>query len=43
MGPGATFWFQHYITPLDANTVSIFGATELDRGRSWPGRRRARC
>jgi len=24
MGPGATFWFQHHITPLDANTVSIF-------------------
>jgi hypothetical protein len=24
MGPGATFWFQHHITPLDASTVSIF-------------------
>jgi len=24
MGPGATFWFQHHITPLDANTLSIF-------------------
>jgi hypothetical protein len=24
MGPDATFWFQHHITPLDANTVSIF-------------------
>jgi hypothetical protein len=24
MGPGATFWFQHHITPVDANTVSIF-------------------
>jgi hypothetical protein len=24
MGPGATFWFQHHITPLNASTVSIF-------------------
>jgi hypothetical protein len=24
MGPGATFWYQHHITPLDATTVSIF-------------------
>jgi hypothetical protein len=24
MGPGAAFWFQHHITPLDATTLSIF-------------------
>ena len=24
MGPGATFWFQHHITPLSASTLSIF-------------------
>jgi Arylsulfotransferase (ASST) len=24
MGPGAIFWFQHHMTPLDANTLSIF-------------------
>jgi hypothetical protein len=24
MGAGATFWFQHHITPLNASTVSLF-------------------
>jgi hypothetical protein len=37
MGPGAAFWFQHHITPLDASSLSIFddgGAPPQKEARS---------
>jgi hypothetical protein len=33
MGPGATFWFQHHVSPQGANTLSIF-----DDGGSPPAK-----